>query len=105
MPHPLDPATADELSGAVTALRSAERTSERTFFGAAWALEPSRDAVAAFDAGESVARVIRLVGHDREQGQSFEADVTDAVRQKSCATQQMKSSASAQPWLIDVCQM
>ena len=77
MPHPLDPATADELSGAVTALRSAERTSARTFFGAAWALEPSRDAVAAFDAGESVARVIRLVGHDREQGQSFEADVTD----------------------------
>src|SRR5215210_757126 len=30
-----------------------------------------------------------------------EADVTDAVRQKNCATTQMKSSASAQFWLID----
>src|SRR5919205_3187407 len=34
-----------------------------------------------------------------------DADVTEAVRQNSCATQQMKSSASAQFWLIDVCQM
>ena len=80
MPHPLDPATADELSGAVTALRSAERTSARTFFGAAWALEPSRDAVAAFDAGESVARVIRLVGHDLAVRENMSRRL-DAVRE------------------------
>ena len=31
--------------------------------------------------------------------------MTDAVRQKNCATTAMKSRNSAQPWLIDVCQM
>jgi len=30
-----------------------------------------------------------------------DAEVTEAVTQKNCATTQMKSSASAQPWLID----
>ncbi len=34
-----------------------------------------------------------------------DAEVTDAVRQKNCATTQMKSSASAQPWPIDSCQI
>ena len=34
-----------------------------------------------------------------------EADVTDAVTQKNCATTQMKSSASAQFWLIDSAQI
>src|SRR3954451_17048099 len=34
-----------------------------------------------------------------------DADVTDAVRQKNCAIQQMKRSASAHVWLIAVCQM
>src|SRR6187455_279661 len=35
----------------------------------------------------------------------LDADVTDAVRQKNCATTQMKSSASAQLWLIDSAQI
>ena len=34
-----------------------------------------------------------------------DADVTDAVTQKNCATTQMKSSASAQRWLIDSAQI
>ena len=34
-----------------------------------------------------------------------DADVTDAVRQNICATQQMKSRISAQVSLIDVVQM
>ena len=34
-----------------------------------------------------------------------DAEVTDAVRQKNCATTQMKSSASAQSWPIDSCQI
>ncbi len=34
-----------------------------------------------------------------------DADVTDAVRQNNCATQQIKSRISAQFWLIDACQM
>src|SRR5215210_8180861 len=34
-----------------------------------------------------------------------EAEVTDAVTQKNCATTQMKSSASAQFWLIDSAQI
>src|SRR3712207_3126647 len=35
----------------------------------------------------------------------LEADVTDAVRQKNCATTQMKRSASAQFWLMDSAQI
>ena len=34
-----------------------------------------------------------------------DAEVTDAVTQKNCATTQMKSSASAQSWLIDSAQI
>src|SRR5512134_3840301 len=34
-----------------------------------------------------------------------EADVTDAVTQKNCATTQMKSSSSAQFWLIEFAQI
>jgi primary-amine oxidase len=79
MTHPLDPATADELTSAVAVLRRAGRLGERAFFGGGWALEPSRDAVARHEAGEPVDRVIRLIGHDRERGQSFEADVSVAT--------------------------
>ncbi len=79
MMHPLDPATADELTTAVAVLRSEDRLSQRAFFGAGWAVEPSRDALARHDAGDAVDRFIRLIGHDREQGQSFEADVSTAT--------------------------
>ncbi len=79
MTHPLDPTTADELSGAVTVLRSADHLSERSFFTAGWVLEPSRDALDRHEAGEVVDRVVRLIGHDREQGQSFEADVSTSA--------------------------
>ena len=73
--HPLDPCTADELTAAVAALRATGTLGDRAFFSAGWAAEPSRSAVARFDAGEPVDRIIRLIGHDRDQGQSFEADV------------------------------
>ena len=76
MTHPLDPCTADELTTAVATLRAAGRLSERSFFSAGWAAEPSRADVARHEAGEAVDRRIRLIGHDREQGQSFEADVS-----------------------------
>ena len=78
MPHPLDPVTVDELTGAVTALRNEGRLSERTFFSAGWAVEPSRHALARHEAGETIDRLIRLVGHDRAQGRSFEADISTA---------------------------
>jgi hypothetical protein len=35
----------------------------------------------------------------------LDAEVTDAVTQKNCATTQMKSSASAQSWLIEFAQI
>ena len=76
MTHPLDPASVDELTAAVAALREAEHLGERSFFSAGWALEPSRDDIARHEAGDSVDRIIRLIGHDRGQGQSFEADVS-----------------------------
>lgn len=76
MTHPLDPCTADELTTAVGILRAADMLSDRSFFAAGWAAEPSRTEVTRHEAGESVDRIIRLIGHDREQGQSFEADVS-----------------------------
>ncbi len=76
MTHPLDPVSADELTSAVAALRATGRLSERVFFSAGWAIEPTRDALARYEAGEALGRTVRLVGHDRAQGQSFEADVS-----------------------------
>ncbi|MEM9515608.1 MAG: primary-amine oxidase [Actinomycetota bacterium] len=80
MTHPLDPSTADELTAAVDVLRAEERLSERSFFTAGWALEPSRSDVRRHEQGDTVERVIRLIGHDRDQGQSFEADVSAASK-------------------------
>nr|XP_061811371.1 LOW QUALITY PROTEIN: histamine oxidase-like [Nerophis lumbriciformis] len=76
MSHPLDPVTVDELSAAVALFGAAGRLSERAFFSAGWAVEPSRADLARHDAGEPLDRIIRLIGHDREQRQSFEADVS-----------------------------
>ncbi|MEM9747865.1 MAG: primary-amine oxidase [Actinomycetota bacterium] len=76
MTHPLDPATADELTAAVAVLRGADHLGDRAFFSAGWVAEPSRDTIARHEAGESVERTVRLIGHERDRGQSFEADVS-----------------------------
>ena len=56
MTHPLDPCTGDELTTAVSTLRAAGSLSERAFFSAGWAAEPSRADVARHEAGEPVER-------------------------------------------------
>ncbi|MEM9613988.1 MAG: primary-amine oxidase [Actinomycetota bacterium] len=74
--HPLDPATADELAGAVATLRAADQLSDRAFFTFGHRVEPSRDALRRAAAGESIDRVVGLVGHDPARGRSFEAHVS-----------------------------
>ena len=74
--HPLDPASAEELARAVSVLKSTNALSEQAFFSFGHRQEPSREALAAFENGTLPDRVIRLVGHDREQGKSFRAEVS-----------------------------
>jgi primary-amine oxidase len=74
--HPLEPATADELTAAVALLRAADQLSDRAFFAFGHRVEPSRDALRRAARGESIDRVISLVGHDRQRGQSFDARVS-----------------------------
>ncbi|MEM1335046.1 MAG: hypothetical protein AAGG08_16470, partial [Actinomycetota bacterium] len=74
--HPLDPATADELASAVAILRSADQLSDRAFFTFGHRVEPSRDELRRADAGESIDRMISLVGHDPTVGKSFDARVS-----------------------------
>ena len=74
--HPLDPATADELSRAVAILRAGQALGERAFFSFGHRKEPSRDELEKHRSGGRIDRVVRLVGHDRDRGQSFEARVS-----------------------------
>ena len=75
-PHPLDPANADELTTAVATLHSAGELSDRVFFAFGQRVEPSRQDLILASTGEEIERVISLVGHDPERGQSFEARVS-----------------------------
>jgi len=75
-PHPLDPATAAELSQSVSALRATGQLSERAFFAFGHRVEPSRGALKEAAAGATIERTIQLVGHDPEVGKSFDARVS-----------------------------
>ena len=74
--HPLEPATASELSEAVELLRAADELSDRAFFTFGHRVEPGRDALRQARAGGEVERVISLVGHDPHRGKSFDARVS-----------------------------
>ncbi len=74
--HPLDPASADELAEAVQTLRVADQLSSRAFFTFGHRVEPSRSELQRSQSGEPVDRVISLVGHDPERGQSFDARIS-----------------------------
>ena len=74
--HPLDPCTGDELAQAVAVLRDSGSLGEQAFFTAGYAAEPPKDVVREFEPGAAWDRLIRLVGHDRERGQSFDARVS-----------------------------
>lgn len=73
--HPLDPCTAEELTRAVSILRKEVALSERSFFSCGMLAEPDKQAVLGFSPGSPIDRRVRLIGHDREKGQSFEAIV------------------------------
>ena len=73
--HPLDPCTAEELSQAVAVIRKANKLSARSFFSCGVRIEPDKAQVLSFKPGDPITRQIQLIGHDREQGQSFEAIV------------------------------
>ena len=74
--HPLDRCTGDELEGAVGILGKSGKLSDQAFFACGFADEPDKDLVLNFKAGKSFDRVIRLLGHDPKQKQSFDARVS-----------------------------
>jgi primary-amine oxidase len=74
--HPLDPCTADELTQAVSIVRKEASLSDRSFFSCGMLVEPDKRTVLDFVPGSRVERRVRLIGHDREKGQSFEAIVS-----------------------------
>ena len=73
--HPLDAATGAELTAAVGILRASGRLGEKAFFAAGYAAEPPKEVVLGFTPGGAWERVIRLAGHDRGRGESFDARV------------------------------
>ncbi len=71
--HPLDPYSAEELSSAVKILQNSDRTGPSARYSCALPVEPSKEAVRNFEAGQSIEREIRLLGYDPERGGSFDA--------------------------------
>ena len=56
-------------------MRSTGRLSDRAFFTFGHRVEPSRAELRSAAAGEAIDRIISLVGHDPEQGKSFDARI------------------------------
>ena len=74
--HPLDPATTEELAHAVAILRASQKLGERAFFSFGHRYEPSRRELDQHRSGTALERIIQLVGHDRDRGQSFDARIS-----------------------------
>jgi primary-amine oxidase len=74
--HPLDPFAPAELTRAVELLRASERVSKAVRFSAALPVEPSKQVVRDFQAGDEFAREVRLIGYDPEKAGSFDAHVS-----------------------------
>lgn len=74
--HPLDPCTEDELTAAVALVQSTGNLGERTFYSCAYPVEPSKDVMRGHQSGAAFDRLVRVIGHDRDQGQTFECDVS-----------------------------
>ena len=54
--HPLEPLTAEEISGAAAILRASGHIGERAHFAAVTLHEPAKEAVREFAAGDAVER-------------------------------------------------
>ena len=74
--HPLDPCTGDELTKAVAILRDTGRLSDAAAFSCGFPQEPPKHLVLEFQPGMPFERVVRLIGHDRAKGRSFDALVS-----------------------------
>ncbi|MCH2170281.1 primary-amine oxidase [Myxococcota bacterium] len=74
--HPLDPFTPQELTGAVEILRATGQVSEAVRFSAALPVEPLKQVVRDFQAGDAFVREIRLVGYDPKKAGSFDAHLS-----------------------------
>ena len=74
--HPLDRCSAVELEAAVALLKQSGNLSEEAFFVSGFADEPDKEVVLSFKVGTPFERVIRLIGHDPKQKQSFDARVS-----------------------------
>ena len=74
--HPLDRCTGGELEHAVDILKKSGNLSDQAFFSSGFADEPDKSVVLNFERGNPFERVIRLIGHDPKQKQSFDARVS-----------------------------
>ena len=74
--HPLDRCSGGELEAAVALLKQSGNLSEEAFFVSGFADEPDKELVLSFIVGAPFERVIRLIGHDPKQKQSFDARVS-----------------------------
>ena len=74
--HPLDPFSADELRQAVALLRESGHIQASVRFSGAFPIDPPKDTVRSFQAGDPFERDLRLLGYDREGVGSFDAHVS-----------------------------
>ena len=74
--HPLDPYSGEELTRAAEILRESGEISDASRFSCALPIEPAKELVKTFEPGSPFERQVRLIGHDRERGSSFDARVS-----------------------------
>ncbi|MEO1521952.1 MAG: primary-amine oxidase [Cyanobacteria bacterium J06633_2] len=77
--HPLDPLTKEEITTAVDVIRQSKSLSDAAVFPQISLKEPDKQMVLGFRDGDVVARSVFAIVYEREQNQTFEAEVDMAT--------------------------
>jgi primary-amine oxidase len=94
--HPLDPLTAEEIAAAVAAVRAAHEL-ERPTFSMVALVDPPKEAVVAFAAGDAIERRARVTVRDRATRRTYEAVVALGAE----AVETWRELEGVQPPIVD----
>lgn len=73
--HPLDPLTEDEIKSAMDLLKTEGKNTHYMVYSFIGLLEPSKDAVRAFNPGDPIVRRVKIIGYDTKNNATIEGVV------------------------------
>ncbi len=75
VPHPLHPLTRGEIEKGLAILHESGQLTGRIAFSSVNLIEPSKDIIKTFAAGDPITRILRFLGVDEHRDSSFDARI------------------------------